>query len=40
MVNAYSPLEGTQEDVNRRLLRKIIALEKRVEELENANNNG
>lgn len=28
MSQGYSPLEGTQEDINRRLLRKINALEK------------
>jgi len=27
MVKGYSPLEGSQEDIDRRLLRKIAALE-------------
>lgn len=29
MVKGYSPLEGTQEDINRRFLRRIEALEKK-----------
>ena len=30
MVKSYSPLDGTQMDINRRLLRKIEALEAKV----------
>jgi hypothetical protein len=35
MVEAYNFFEGSQTDINRRLLRKIEELEQRVEALEN-----
>ncbi len=35
MVEAYNFFEGSQTDINRRLLRKIEELEERVEALEN-----
>lgn len=36
MVEAYNFFEGSQTDINRRLLRKIEELEERIEALENA----
>lgn len=35
MVEAYNFFEGSQTDINRRLLRKIEELEEKVETLEN-----
>ena len=35
MAESYNFLEGTQTDINRRLLRKIEELEKRINEIEN-----
>lgn len=39
MAKAYTALEGSQEDINRRLLRRIIKLERKVESLESESSN-
>lgn len=40
MVKGYNALEGTPTDINRRILRRLDALEARIEAIENNANNG